>query len=175
MTLLIVFKEKINSSIYHIYNTNDDSIIATLTTLVGIMKHLCAYIPIYITCISGLYNRIQTIDIIICCYCSAIQKMWINCICLVLQIHLQIAESYQVSEPFTSYYSHISDMYMKYINIYITIYNVYLQMVYTVNSSCITDMVFYFKDMLKVLNIQNMHFYRLFTYYFTVILIYIYP
>ena len=52
--------------------------------------------------------------------------MWINCICLVLQIHLQIAESYQVSEPFTSYYSHISDMYIKYINIYITIHNVYL-------------------------------------------------
>ena len=115
MTLLIVFKEKINSSIYHIYNTNDDSIIATLTTLVGIMKHLCAYIPIYITCISGLYNRIQTIDIIICCYCSAIQKMWINCICLVLQIHLQIAESYQVSEAFHfllfSYFRYVYEIY----------------------------------------------------------------
>jgi len=32
MTLLFVFKEKINNPIYHIYNTNDDSIIATLTT-----------------------------------------------------------------------------------------------------------------------------------------------
>ena len=41
--------------------------------------------------------------------------MWINCICLVLQIHLQIAESYQVSEPFHfllfSYFRYVYKIY----------------------------------------------------------------